>query len=65
MFVTYSNLVSGNSKSCKSCGNKHISNGIEQDILTKLKNGSKIAHIAKEYSVGRAVINRIKKEFKI
>jgi len=62
--VTYSNLISGNTKSCSSCGKKSLSNGAEQDIFLKFKDGTKIAHLAKEYNVDRSVIYRITKEFK-
>lgn len=65
IYVTYSNLVSGNTKSCQSCGRKCISNGVEQDIFLDLKNGSKISHLAKKYNVSRNVIYRVKSEFYI
>jgi hypothetical protein len=62
IFTTYSNLISGNTKSCQSCGQKRTSNGVEQDIFWELRNGSKIVHVAKNYNVGRGVVYRIKKE---
>jgi len=65
IFVTYSNLINENTKSCQSCGQKRISNGIEQDIAFNLKTETNIAKLARKYNVGRGVIYRIKKEFKI
>jgi len=62
--VTYSNLISGNTKSCSSCGKKSLPNGTEQDIFLKFKQGAKISHLAKEYNVDRRVIYRIIKYFK-
>lgn len=61
-YKTYSNLVSGNSKSCKSCGQKKLSNGQEQDIIFALKNGVTEAELAKQYSVSRTIIRRIREE---
>jgi hypothetical protein len=60
-YVTYSNLVSNNTKSCQKCGQK-ISNGLEQDIYWDLKKGLKISHIAKKYKVSRGAVYRIKNE---
>jgi len=65
MFATYTNLMTGNTKSCQSCGQKRISNGVEQDIFLDLKNGSKITHVAKKYNVGRSVAYRIRREFEM
>lgn len=48
-------------KSCQSCGQKRISNAKEQDIYWGLKSGAKVAHVAKNYNVGRSVVYRIKK----
>ena len=62
--VTYSNLISGNTKSCSSCGKKSLPNGTEQDIFLKFKQGAKISHLAKEYNVDRSVIYRIIRDFK-
>ena len=61
MYVTYSNLINGNTKSCQSCGQK-ISNGLEQDILCEIIKGDRITHIAKKHNVNRGVVYRIKKE---
>lgn len=57
---TYTNLKSGNSKSCQSCGQK-ISNGKTQDIEYDLSCGVKITNIAKKYQINRAVVYRVKK----
>ena len=60
IYVTASNLKSGNTKSCQSCGQK-ISNGLEQDIELALNNGERITNIAKKYNIDRSVIYRVKK----
>lgn len=65
IFTTYSNLMSGNTKSCQSCGQKRISNGLEQDISLELKNGSRISHLAKKYNISRNIVYRIKRDFGI
>ncbi|WP_295084862.1 hypothetical protein [Sulfurimonas sp.] len=57
-FFSASNLKSGNTKSCPSCGQK-ISNGLEQDIYWDLKKGEKITHISKKYNVARSVVYRV------
>lgn len=59
--ATYSNLISGNTKSCAKCGQK-ISNGLEQDISLEMKHDKNISRIAKKYNVNRGVIYRIKKD---
>ncbi len=58
-YVTYSNLISGNSKSCQSCGQKVTNYKQDCEILEKFDNGCKISSIAKEYKINRAVVNRI------
>jgi len=62
-YVTYTNLISGNSKSCQSCGQKIISNGVEQDIVFDIDKGDRISQISKKYNVDRGVIYRIKKQY--
>ena len=59
--VPYSNLISGNTKSCQSCGNK-IPEELELIIKNALLEDEKISHIAKKYNVNRSVVYRIKKE---
>lgn len=59
--VTYSNLISGNTKSCQSCGNK-IGEELELKIKKEILKDKKISHIAKELSVSRGAVNRVKKE---
>ncbi len=65
MSATYSNLISGNTKSCASCGQKRISNGLKQDIYWKLKTGAKITHIGNEFNVSRHIVYRVAKEYQL
>lgn len=62
--VTYSNLTKkNNTKSCASCGQKKISNGIEQDIANDLRTETNISSLARKYGVNRRVIYRIEREY--
>ena len=62
IYVLYSNLVSGNTKSCQSCGQKVTYYKQDCEILARLNNGDKISHIAADYNICRRVIYRIKSE---
>lgn len=62
-YKTYTNLQSGNSKSCTNCGQKKISSAEEQDVYFELQSGMKISEISKKYNLDRGVINRIKRNF--
>ena len=62
IYVNYSNLVSGNTKSCQSCGQKVTNYKQDCEILDRLSNGDKVAHIAKDYNISRGVVYRIKKD---
>lgn len=59
---TYSNLTSGNTKSCQSCGQKSTNYIQEYEIQDRLNKQEKISQITKDYNVNRGVIYRIKKE---
>jgi len=59
ILVSYSNLISGNTKSCRSCGNKRVSNGVEQDICWELQNKIKICAISEKFNIGRGIVYRI------
>lgn len=61
-YVTYINLVSGNTKSCQRCGQKVTNYKENCEILEKLNQGKKVTRIAKEYNVCRDTIYRIKNE---
>lgn len=61
--VTHSNLKSGNTKSCGSCGKKVLSYRRECEVVERIIKNEKISHLAKEYGVCRSVIYRIKKEY--
>lgn len=60
--VTASNLKSGNTKSCKSCGQKTTNYKQEHEILSRLYKGDKIAHIARDFEIDRGIVYRIKKD---
>ena len=64
-YVTASNLKSGHTKSCQSCGQKKCSNGLAQEIWLEIKKGEKITSIANKHGVDRKVVYRIKKEFEV
>ena len=61
-YVTATNLKSGHTKSCASCGQKKTNYIQEYEIVERLNNGDKISHIAKDYNVNRGVVYRIKDE---
>ncbi len=61
-YVTYSNLIAGNTKSCQSCGQKKTNYMQECEILEKIRAGYKISHIAKDYNLSRDIIYRIRRE---
>ena len=60
--TTYSNLISKNTKSCQSCGQKVTNYKQNCEIMQRIKRGDYISHIAEDYEVSRSVINRIKTE---
>jgi len=62
IYVTYSNLVSENTKSCSSCGKKTTNYKQECEILERLKNGEKKSDIVRDFNIGRSVLYRIIKE---
>jgi len=62
IYVTASNLKSGNTKCCQKCGQK-ISNGLEQDIFFELKSSAKISHVIKKFNISNSVVYRIKREY--
>jgi len=59
--VSYSNLKSGNSKSCSSCCKK-IPEYTEQKVIKMLKEKIKIVKIANTLGISRSAVYRIKKE---
>ena len=61
-YITYSNLVSGNTKSCQSCGQKATNYKQDYEILERLNNFDKVTHIADDYNINRSVVNRIKSD---
>ncbi len=60
--VTASNLKSGNSKSCASCGQKVTTPEMEKEIAKLLSRGQKVSSIVKQFHVSRNVVYRIKRE---
>ena len=60
--VTASNLKSGNTKSCASCGQKVTTPEMEKDIISMLVEGEKISNIAKQFNICRNTVYRIKRE---
>lgn len=61
-YKSYTNLISGNSKSCQKCGQK-ISNGKEQDIYWDLKTDMNISEIAKKYAIDRRTVKRVRDKY--
>lgn len=51
--VTYSNLVSGNTKSCSSCGRKTTNYKQDCEIIERLRNGDKKSDIARDFALSR------------
>lgn len=64
IYVTYSNLVNKNTKSCQSCGNKRVNYIQEAEIAERLARGDKKAHIAKDMDISRYVVYRVEREFR-
>jgi len=64
MYATYSNLKSGNTKSCQKCGQKTTNYIQELDINKRLIDGESIAKISRDLELSRGVIYRVKKEWK-
>ena len=57
-YVTYSNIVNANSKSCASCGQKKLSRKQEREVVKRYLDGEKIVDLARYFEVSRYVINR-------
>lgn len=64
MYVTTSNLKSGNTKSCGSCCKRKTNYKQECEIIKRLQFGEKKTNIAKEFGVSRHVVYRIVRENK-
>ena len=62
VYVSASNLESGNTKSCTSCGQKTTNYVQDINIADRIKNGEKIARIARDMNVSRGVVYRIKRD---
>lgn len=60
--ATYTNIKSGNTKNCQSCGQK-ISMGLEQDIYWELKKDTNLSRIARKLNVCRGTVHRIQKQY--
>jgi len=63
MYATYSNLKSGNTKSCQKCGQKKTNYIQEFHINQKLINGESIAAVARDLELSRGVIYRVQEEW--
>jgi ATP/maltotriose-dependent transcriptional regulator MalT len=55
-FVTYSNLISGNTKSCFSCGQRKLSRDEDDEVSNLYKNGYSMQKIAEKFSVSRSTV---------
>jgi len=64
MYATYSNLNTGNTKSCQKCGQKKTNYIQEFHINQRLIDGESIAAIARDLELSRGIISRVKKEWK-
>ncbi len=63
MYATYSNLKSGNTKSCQKCGQKKTNYIQEFHINYRLMDGERIGEIARDLKLSRAVIYRVQEEW--
>jgi len=63
MYVTYSNLKSGNTKSCRKCGQKTTDYIQEFDINKRLISRESISGISRDLELSRGVVYRVKKEW--
>jgi len=64
-YVTYSNIASGNSKSCASCGQKKLSKEQEKEVAKRYLDGEKIVDLARCFEVNRDVVYGVLKRSKI
>ncbi len=55
-FVTYSNLVSGNTKSCSSCGQRKLNRNEDEKVSNLYKSGYSLQKIADEFKVSRSAV---------
>ncbi|MDQ7060936.1 MAG: hypothetical protein Q9M43_07250 [Sulfurimonas sp.] len=60
IYVTYSNLKSGNTKSCQKCGQKMTTYKQEAEIIAMLDSKDSIANIAKHFNFERNVVYRVR-----
>ena len=58
MFVTATNLISGNTKSC-GCAQKKTNYVQELAIIDAFKNCKNIAQLTRDFNLKRSVINRV------
>ena len=63
MYATYTNLKSGNTKSCQKCGQKKTNYMQEFYINQRFIAGESIAGIARDLELSRNVICRVQKEW--
>ena len=63
LYVTYSNLKSGNTKHCQKCGQKKTNYVQELDIMKRLLDGESIAVISRDLELSRGVVYRVRKEW--
>lgn len=56
IYVSYSNITSGNTKSCTSCEKRKILTEQDKEIRTKYELGVPVVGIAKDYNVTRDTI---------
>lgn len=64
MYVTYTNLKSGNTKSCQKCGQKKTNYIQEFNINQRLTDGDSITVIARDLELSRSIIYRVQEEWK-
>lgn len=64
IYVSYTNIVSGNTKSCASCGQRKLSIKESKEIYKKRLNNLSVIKLSKEYNVSRNTIYRVLKNKK-
>jgi len=65
VYASYINIVTGNTKSCASCGQRKLSIKEAKEIYKKKQNNISVIALAKEYNVERSTIYRTLKNMKM
>ena len=63
LYVSYINLISGNTSRCHSCANSKINMVEKFEIKKRIDDGEIMTHIAKDLSISVDIVRRVKRKF--